>query len=204
MFCQPIFAIPKKGGTNEKKFRLVNDHSAGSPSINSLIPLEGGSVHLDNLIDLACCLRVAISHAGCIPAYLFKSDASQAYRRIPMHPLWQARQPVRFDGLLHVDRNAVFGNQASGKLWCTFFALVGWAAVHKHGVEDLHQYVDNNFGFDFEQQLVYYPPYKISYPKKQVLLLELCIRSVSSLLTTHTEICCSAFYFRRSEYIKQR
>jgi hypothetical protein len=90
-----------------------------------------------------------------------------------MHPLWQARQPVRFDGLLHIDRNAVFGNRASGKLWCTFFALVGWAAVHERGVEDLHQYVDDNFGFDFDRQLVYNPPYETSYPAKQVRLLEL-------------------------------
>ena len=79
-----------------------------------------------------------------------------------MHPLWQARQPVRFDGLLHIDRNAVFGNRASSKLWCTFFALVAWAAVHERGVEDLHQYVDDNFGFEFRRE-----------PAKQTHLLEL-------------------------------
>ena len=90
-----------------------------------------------------------------------------------MHPLWQARQPVRFDGLLHIDQNAVFGNRASGKLWCTFFALVAWAAVHERGVEDLHQYVDDNFGFEFRRELVPYRPYGISYLAKQTHLLEL-------------------------------
>ena len=90
-----------------------------------------------------------------------------------MHPLWQARQPVRFDGLLHIDHNAVFGNRASGKLWCTFFALVGWAAAHERGLEDLHQYVDDTFGFEFNRTLVRYEPYDTSYPEKQAHLLEL-------------------------------
>ena len=41
------------------------------------------------------------------------------------------------------------------------------------GVEDLHQYVDDNFGFEFRCELVPYRPYGISYPAKQTHLLEL-------------------------------
>jgi hypothetical protein len=46
MVCQPIFAIPKPGSQN---LRLINDHSAGSKSLNSLILAEGGFLKLDTL-----------------------------------------------------------------------------------------------------------------------------------------------------------
>ena len=49
MVMQPIFTVPKKGST---KLCLVNDHSMGLKSLNSLIPTEGGFVVLDNLSDL--------------------------------------------------------------------------------------------------------------------------------------------------------
>jgi hypothetical protein len=41
MVAQPIFTVPKKGSL---KLQLVNDHSAGNKSLNSLIPAEGGFV----------------------------------------------------------------------------------------------------------------------------------------------------------------
>ncbi len=49
MVAQLIFTVPKKGSA---KLRLVNDHSAGLKSLNSLIPSEGGFIILDNLSDL--------------------------------------------------------------------------------------------------------------------------------------------------------
>ncbi len=49
MVTQPIFTVLKKGST---KLHLVNDHSVGLKSLNSLILTEGGFVVLDNLSDL--------------------------------------------------------------------------------------------------------------------------------------------------------
>ena len=49
MVMQPIFTVPKKGWA---KLQLVNDHSTGLKSLNSLIPMEGSFVILDNLSDL--------------------------------------------------------------------------------------------------------------------------------------------------------
>ena len=49
MVAQPIFTVPKKGSA---KLRLVNDHSMGLKSLNSLIPTKGSFVVLDNLSDL--------------------------------------------------------------------------------------------------------------------------------------------------------
>jgi hypothetical protein len=62
MTCQPIFAVPKPGSS---KFRLINDHSAGENSLNSLIPSEGGFVKLDTLRDLGANIRAQIAlHGG--------------------------------------------------------------------------------------------------------------------------------------------
>ena len=49
MTAQPVFTVPNKGSS---KLCLVNDHSAGTLSLNSLIPADGGFVKLDNISDL--------------------------------------------------------------------------------------------------------------------------------------------------------
>ena len=49
MTVQPVFTVPKKGSS---KLCLVNDHSAGMLSLNSLIPADGGFVKLDSISDL--------------------------------------------------------------------------------------------------------------------------------------------------------
>ena len=49
MTAQPVFMVPKKGS---HKLHLVNDHSTGTLSLNSLIPADGGFVKLDNILDL--------------------------------------------------------------------------------------------------------------------------------------------------------
>jgi hypothetical protein len=170
MVSQPIFAVPKPGSS---KFRLINDHSAGEQSLNSLIPADGGFVKLDNLQDLGRNVRAEMRRRGGDPKWLFKSDASQAYRRIPVHPRWQVRQATKIDGEYHVDRNAVFGNRASGRLWCLFFGVVLWVAIHTFGIEDLNGYVDDVFSHDFDNELELYRPYNKLMPKKQANLLRL-------------------------------
>src|SRR6266436_3485035 len=108
MVAQPVFTVPKKGSV---KLCLVNDHSAGSKSLNSLIPTEGGFVVLDNLSDLGANIQWRLRrNPESKPKFLWKSDASQAYRHLPMHPCWQVRQATFIDGGYHIDRCAVFGN----------------------------------------------------------------------------------------------
>ena len=157
MIAQPIFTTPKKGLA---KLQLVNDHSAGMNSLNSLIPTEGGFVKLDTLSDLISNIRATLAeNGGRRPTYLWKSDASQAYWRLPMHPRWQVRQATLVDGNYHVDQCAVFGNRASGRLWCLFFGLVCWVTVQKFGIKDLLHYVDDVFNVTFSESLTYYKPY---------------------------------------------
>src|SRR5258707_8113005 len=165
MVSQPVFTVPKKGSA---KLHLVNDHSAGLKSLNSLILTEGGFIVLDNLSDLGMNICAAMhKNPKLRPRLLWKSDASQAYRQLPMHLCWQIRQATRIDDEYHVDRCAVFGNHASGRLWCLFFGLVCWVGIHKRGIQGLLHYVDNAFNVSFSEELTFYHPYQHLMPTDQ-------------------------------------
>src|SRR5882724_7179441 len=75
MYSPPINAVPKP---HSDKLQLINDHSAGSFSLNSWIKREDATLHLDNLQDFGSLLKTARTCLGCPPAYIFKSDVSQA------------------------------------------------------------------------------------------------------------------------------
>ncbi|KAI5822215.1 DNA/RNA polymerase [Schizophyllum commune Tattone D] len=165
-----VGVVPKP---RSDKFRLIVDHSAGEHSLNSLIPKEDGKVVLDTLHNLGFALRRARAIHGNVRLVVFKSDASQAYRRLPMHPLWQIRQTVLIDGVRLVDGCNNFGGRGSGRIWCTFFGLVLWIAIFIRLLEDLFGYVDDAFSWEFEGNLEFYEPYGQLYPAKQVALMKL-------------------------------
>src|SRR6266436_375840 len=171
MTAQPVFTIPKKGSS---KLCLVNDHSMGTHSLNSLILADGGFVKLDNILDLVTniCAMMA-QNGGHHPAWLWKSDASQAYCQLPMHPHWQACQATLIDGDYHVDQCAVFGNCASGHCWCLFFGLVCWIAIHECNIGNILHYVDDAFCTSFSHDCSLYQPYNCLMPTPQVKFLKL-------------------------------
>jgi hypothetical protein len=170
MYSMPLFVIPKPRTT---KWCVVVDHSAEPHSLNSCIPREKFSVTLDNMHDLGLALRHAHSNHPGEPLTLFKSDVSQAYRRLPMHPLWQIRQIVSFKGKHNVDRCNIWGDRGAGNIWCSFMGLVLWIAREIKKIEDMFAYVDDSFSWDFAGNLELYEPYDAFLPEKQVRLLQL-------------------------------
>lgn len=88
MYAMPVYAIPKP---QSNKLRLINNHSAGTFSLNAMIDKEKVGMRPDNIQDLARNLSVFRARYGQIPLQLFKSDASKAYRQLPMHPHWQLK-----------------------------------------------------------------------------------------------------------------
>jgi hypothetical protein len=171
MYSMPIGVVPKP---HSDKLRMVFDHSAEPYSLNSLIPKEERSVHLDNLADLGRILRrVRCQYGRDLRLVLFKSDVSRAYRLMPMHPLWQIRQIVTIDGHRHVDRCNQFGNGAAGRVWGCFIALVLWIAIFIYAINDLLGYVDDEFSWEFAFNTKWYPPYNKFLPTKQANLLYL-------------------------------
>ncbi|TFY77497.1 hypothetical protein EWM64_g6514 [Hericium alpestre] len=168
MYCVPVHAVPKP---NSDKFRMVVDHSAGEFSLNSMIDKDKVHVDLDNVQHLAHNLLRRRRLTGKTPRWLFKSDVSMAYRRLPMHPLWQVKQVITVDGVRRIDRCNNFGGRASGKLWCAFMSLVLWIAINEKGIDGLLAYIDDCFSDDPSEHLVFYEPYEDFLPPKQVALL---------------------------------
>lgn len=168
MFSMPLGVVPKP---HSDKFRLVNDFSAGEFSLNALV--DRSSVHFrpDRVQDLGRNLLHYRLHHPTTLLWLFKSDVSQAYRRIPMHPLWQIKQIISFRGQRRVDRCNCFGGRGSGKLWCIFMALVLWIAIYVQHIDLLLAYVDDTFSYDDCKTLILYEPYGEYFPAKQVRLL---------------------------------
>ncbi len=77
------------------------------------------------------------------------------------------------DRNFHIDCCCVFGNRASGAIWCAFYALVLWAGIYIKDLLGLLHYVDDAFSFEPEEALEYYAPYDEWYPQKQASLLRL-------------------------------
>ncbi|KAF8813432.1 hypothetical protein BYT27DRAFT_7084856 [Phlegmacium glaucopus] len=166
----PLWVVPKP---HSDKLRLVVDHSAGNYSPNSYISSADAKVHLDTLRALGAALLRARKEHGDRELTLFKTDVSQAYRRLPVHPLWQLRQVVTINDLHHVDNNNNFGDRGAGRLWITFFSLVLWIAVFVKFILDLFAYVDDTFSWDFADNSTFYAPYRKCLPSKQARLLSL-------------------------------
>ncbi|KIY53521.1 hypothetical protein FISHEDRAFT_68868 [Fistulina hepatica ATCC 64428] len=170
MYSVPIWVVPKP---HSDKLHLVVDHSAGQYSLNSMILKDEQSLHLDGLQQLGKALIQAHEQYPDRLLIVWKSDVSEAYCQLPMHPLWQIKQTVSFNGERRVDRRNDFGGSSSGHIWVTFFALVLWIAVFVKFIADLFAYTDDSFSWDFTDNLVWYEPYQAYYPGKQVVFLTL-------------------------------
>jgi hypothetical protein len=174
MISEPVFAVPKPRST---KLRLVTHHSAGTFSLNSLIPREDRAVRFDNLNDFGKMLRAFHAKHGRGPRWLFKSDVANAFRLLPMHPLWQLRQIISVweNGKFTrwVDRCCCFGCGGSPHLFCVVMGLVLWIAIRVKSIDGILHYMDDNFGYDDDPDLAFYDKYAEYFPKKQVQLLQL-------------------------------
>ena len=103
-------------------------------------------VTLDNVQDLGNALRRHVRQENpALDLILWQADVSAAYRRMPMHPLWQIKQVVSFRSKHHVDRCNVFGGRASQRIWDGFMSLVLWVAVMEFLMHFLYLYVDDSF-----------------------------------------------------------
>ncbi|OBZ74757.1 hypothetical protein A0H81_05566 [Grifola frondosa] len=168
MVCMPIHAVPKP---RSDKLRLVNNHSAGPYALNDLISPESiKGVILDGIPALGEALRRYRRQHGTKRLVMWKSDVSQAYRRLPMSIFWQIKQVTTIDGQRHVDRCNLFGSRGTQRIFCALMCLIMWIAVAIREIDHLN-YVDDDFGFEEEGLVLFYQPYATYLPAKQVRLL---------------------------------
>ena len=160
MYSTPIHAVPKP---HSEKLWLVNNHSAGHFSLNSMI------MHEDVLGAIIKYWR----HFSNTMLVIFKSDVSAACWSLPLHPLWQIKQIVTVDNSRHVDWCTRFGGRGSCWDYTAFMRLVLWITIFVKFISDLFRYIDDNCGFDKEGNILWYEPYRCYYPIMQTKLLKL-------------------------------
>jgi hypothetical protein len=152
----------------------VTNHSAGEYSLNSMIKREDiCGFPLDNMTHLGEMLLRKRADFPDEELTLFKSDISDAYRNLPMHPLWQIKQINTIEQQHHVDRRNCFGGKGSGSLFVGFNSLVTWIGINECEIEDLGTYSDDSFGVEFSKNVTFYEPYGCYMPTNQVILLKL-------------------------------
>ncbi|KAJ7461656.1 DNA/RNA polymerase [Mycena latifolia] len=162
MKMSPMFVVWQK-----EKPRVITDHK--SSGINDGIPKAEGHVRYDDMHDFGQALHDArVANPG-REIVLFKSDVQGAFLNLPAHPLWQLHQVVEVDGVLQIVRRLVFGNRASPRCWCAVSGLLCWIAIRKLGIIGLYVYMDDFFGWDFLDNLIFYRGMR--RPRRQVLLL---------------------------------
>ena len=171
MYSMPIHVVPKP---HSDDFRLVTNHSAGDHSLNSMIKREDiTGFPLDNMTHLGEMLLRKKAEFPDEELTLFKSDISEAYRHLPMHPLWQIKQVNTIEQQRHIDRRNCFGGKGSGSLFIAVNSLVTWVGKNEYKIPDLGTYSDDSFGVEISKNISFYEPYKRSMPTSQVTLLKL-------------------------------
>jgi hypothetical protein len=170
MYAMPIHVIPKPFTDN---FRLITNLSAGDFAPNTMIEKSNvTNLPLDTISDLGAALIAFRRNHGNIPLVMWKSDVSQAYRRMPMHERWQMKQVHTIEGERHVDRCNNFGGKGGYGIWSAFMSLVVWIAwnlLHIH----FFVYVDDNFGFERAEALSFHAHLSRRLPSQQARLLDL-------------------------------
>ncbi|KAF6745782.1 hypothetical protein DFP72DRAFT_763733, partial [Ephemerocybe angulata] len=150
MKLSPLFVVWQK-----EKARVITDHTASG--LNDGIPREEAKVRYDDMRPFGGAMRAKKEkHQELSDLITFKSDVQSAFLNLAAHPLWQIRQAVEIDRVIHIVRRLVFGNRASPRIWCAVSALLCWIGIFVYGIDSLHVYMDDFFGIDVDSNLVFY------------------------------------------------
>ena len=144
------------------------DHSASG--LNDGISKADAKVRYDDMHDLGQTLHDIHQRFKDRHFILYKSDVASAFLSLPSHPKWQLRQIVEVDGSRHIIYRLVFGSRASPRIWCSVSSLICWIAIFKFDIIGIFVYMDDFFGWDFEENMkVFHGKLR---PKRQVSLLQ--------------------------------
>ena len=89
-----------------------------------------------------------------------------------MHERWQMKQIHTIENERHVDRCNNFGGKGGYGIWSAFMSLVVWIAWNILLIR-FFVYVDDNFGFERAEALVFHARLNRRLPSQQAQLLDL-------------------------------
>lgn len=161
MYSTPTIVVLKP---HSEKLRLVANQSAGEFCQNSMVDqVVTKGARMDSIKELLTALLEYKRDNPGKKLVMFKSDISEAYQLLPMHPLWQIKQVVTSNlptkaelkgggeevvVKRNVDWCATFGNCGSPRIWMTFAGLLMWIAIEIFLIILLFIYMDDAFGWD--------------------------------------------------------
>ncbi|KAG0150499.1 hypothetical protein CROQUDRAFT_679549 [Cronartium quercuum f. sp. fusiforme G11] len=166
MIISPLLLVAKKGTS---KMRVCTDMSYRKPSLNDLVIKDKIRVAFDSLISFAPHM-VELKKQG-KKLYLWKTDAARAYQNMPIHTQYQLRQIVCINNQYHMDHCTNFGSSASPKIWCSFFSLVLWIAVHKFGIKQINNLMDDTWGICTKDEFTTFKDVKMPLDQAKFLYL---------------------------------
>jgi hypothetical protein len=153
---------------------MVINQTAGPYAPNSMIKKElTKGFPLDNMSHLGDALLNLHQTKPDQTWVVYKSDITEAYQLLPMHPLWQIKQVVTIDGECDIDRNNCFRERGSPEIYISFHGLMTWIARYIKLIENLWAYMDDSFGIDKNGNAIWYHKYGQLMPGNQVKLLSL-------------------------------
>ncbi|XP_033749212.1 uncharacterized protein LOC117333903 [Pecten maximus] len=126
-----------------RKKRLIVDLSSphnndDNPSLNDLINKDEFSlqyVTVDDAINI-------IKRFG-KGSYLCKTDISDAFKLIPIHPSLWPFHGIKWDGLYYFYTRLVFGSRSSPKIFDCLSQAVCWIAVHRYNIPNILHLLDD-------------------------------------------------------------
>ena len=170
MYAMSIHVVPKLHSTN---LRLISNLSAGDYAPNTMInKADIANLPLDTITELGSALISFRQTHGNAKLVMWKSDVSQAYRRMPMHKRWQMKQIHTINGERHVDRCNNFSGKGGYGIWSAFMCLVVWIGWYISLVR-FYVYVDDNFGFERAEAHIFHACLNRRLPLQQARLLDL-------------------------------
>ena len=139
--CFPLGAREKGDSTEEaRKIRML--HNLTFPydgsSLNENIPKEFTTVKYASFLDA---VKVVQGQGpGC---FLAKSDISDAFRLLPLHPSQYHLMGFQFKGKFYYDKCLPMGCAASCKKFEEFSDALKWILVNKFGVRNITKILDD-------------------------------------------------------------
>ncbi|KAJ3816983.1 hypothetical protein F5880DRAFT_1632905, partial [Lentinula raphanica] len=164
MQLSPMFVVWQG---DSHKARVITDQSASG--LNSGVSRDDAHVKYDDMRSFGAALRQAKIRNPGRKLILFKDDVKGAFPTLPAHPIWQLKQVVKVDSSFHIVHQLIFGGRPIPRIWCGFASLILWILVRKFNIVGLHMYMDDFFGWDYADNLVFF--HGRLRPRRQVQIL---------------------------------
>lgn len=85
---------------------------------------------------------------------VWMSDCDLAFQNLPVCFQQQIRQVICSKKKFYIDCCINFGSSAPPRIWCSYFSLILWTAWSEIGIDELKNYMEDNWGISLQNDIV--------------------------------------------------